>query len=107
MKMVKAIIRPERLYDLISALEKKDFRGMTVVEVFGRGKEGGLRFGERQYYELAKTLVMIAVNDDRVDELVDTIIKTAGSGLFGDGKVFVCDLEEVWTIRTGKMDERL
>lgn len=105
--MVKAVIRPERLYDVMSALDKKGFKGITIMDVVGRGREGGLHFGESQYYELAKTLIMIAVEDEHLEDVVKTIIKHAGLGMFGDGKIFVSQLEEVWTIRTGKKDEKL
>lgn len=105
MKMVKAVIRPERLYEVIEALEEKGFRGFTVMDVVGRGREGGLKFGDAVYAELAKTLLLIAVQDEDVEKVVEIIIKHTSFGMFGDGKVFVCPIEEVWTIRTGKREE--
>ncbi|MEJ5339438.1 MAG: P-II family nitrogen regulator [Aquificaceae bacterium] len=105
MKMVKAIIRPEKLYEVVEALEERGFRGFTVMDVVGRGREGGLKFGDAVYLELAKTLLLIAVRDEDVERVVEIIKKHASLGMFGDGKVFVCPVEEVWTIRTGKREE--
>lgn len=107
MKMIKAVIRPEKLYDVMEALEKEGFKAMTIMDVVGRGKEGGLKLGELEYAELAKTLIFIAVDNEFTERVTKTIIEKASLGTFGDGKVFVCTLDEVWTIRTGKRDEKL
>ncbi len=100
MKLIKAIIRPEKSYDVVKALEKKGIKAMTMWDVSGRGREGGVQVGEALYDELAKTMIMVAVEDEDVQKVVDTITKTAHSGAYGDGKVFVLDISEVWTIRT-------
>lgn len=107
MKMIKAVIRPEKLYDVMKALEKEGFKGITIMDVVGRGKEGGIRLGEKTYDELAKTLIMIAVEDKQASEVIEIINKHASTEMFGDGKIFVCQLEEVWTIRTKKKDVSL
>ncbi|NPA33148.1 MAG: P-II family nitrogen regulator [Aquificae bacterium] len=99
-KMVKAVIRPEKAPEVVKALDKKGFKALTMWDVVGRGKEGGLQAGEVLYDELAKTLIFIAVEDKDVDKVVETIIKASRTGAYGDGKVFVCDLSEVWTVRT-------
>lgn len=104
MKMIKAVIRPEKLYEVMKALEKEGFKGITVMDVVGRGREGGVQVGEKSYDELSKTLIMIAVEDEDMERAVGVITKHASTGMFGDGKVFVCQLEEVWTIRTKKRD---
>ncbi|GEM_PF-77656 len=100
MKIVKAIIRPEKVFEVARSLEKKGIKAMTVWDVFGRGREGGVQVGDVVYDELAKTMIMIAVEDSDVNKVVDTIIKTAHSGAYGDGKIFVLEVGEVWTIRT-------
>jgi len=100
MKLIKAIIRPEKVYEVIKALEKAGFKAMTMWDVVGRGKEGGVMVGETPYDELAKTLIMVAVEDKDVDKVVSTITKAAHTGAYGDGKVFVCSISKVWTIRT-------
>ena len=100
MKLVKAVIRPEKSYDVVKALEKKGFKAMTMWDVVGRGKEGGVQVGQTAYDELAKTLLMIAVEDKDVDKVIDTVTKASRTGAYGDGKVFVCNISKVWTIRT-------
>ncbi len=54
--------------------------------------------------ELAKTLLMVVVRDEDVERVVEVIKRHASLGMFGDGKVFICPIEEVWAIRTGKRD---
>jgi nitrogen regulatory protein PII 1 len=100
MKLIKAIIRPERVYEVIKALEKKGYKAMTMWDVVGRGKEGGVQVGKTCYDELAKTVLMIAVEDKSKEEVIETIIKKAHTGAYGDGKIFVTGISEVWTIRT-------
>ncbi len=100
MKLIKAIVRPEKAYEVIKALEKKNIKAMTMWDIFGRGREGGVQVGEALYDELAKTMIMLAVEDKDVSKAVDVITKTAHSGAYGDGKIFVLDISEVWTIRT-------
>jgi len=100
MKMVKAVIRPEKVYEVIKALEKKGLKAMTMWDVVGRGKEGGVQVGETPYDELAKTMLMVAVEEKDLQKAVDTIMKTARTGAYGDGKIFVCNISQVWTIRT-------
>mgnify|MGYP001773513128 CR=1 FL=1 len=104
MKMIKAVIRPEKLYDVMKSLEKEGFKGITIMDVVGRGKEGGIQVGEKTYDELAKILIMIAVEDGHVNKVINIINKHANTEMFGDGKIFVCHLEEVWTIRTKKKE---
>ncbi len=100
MKLVKSIIRPEKVYEVIKSLEKEGFKAMTMWDVVGRGKEGGVMVGDTPYDELAKTLIMVAVEDKDVDRVVSTITRSAHTGSYGDGKVFVCSISRVWTIRT-------
>ena len=101
MKLIKAIIRPEKVDDVIDALEKAGYPSFTKIDVVGRGKQGGLKIGEIFYDELPKTMVLIGVNDDEVDEVVEIIKTSAYTGNFGDGKIFIQPIEEVYTIRTG------
>ncbi|AAC06545.1 P-II family nitrogen regulator [Aquifex aeolicus] len=100
MKLVKAVIRPEKVYEVIKALESEGFKAMTMWDVVGRGKEGGILVGGTPYDELAKTLIMVAVKDEDVDKVIQSITKAAHTGAYGDGKVFVCSISKVWTIRT-------
>jgi len=100
-KLIKAIIRPEKVDDVIDALEKAGYPSFTKIDVVGRGKQGGLKVGEIFYDELPKTMLLIGVNDDEVDEVVEIIKTNAYTGNFGDGKIFIQPIEEVYTIRTG------
>jgi len=102
MKLVKAIIRPDKVDDVVDALEEAGYPAFTKINVVGRGKQGGLKVGEIFYDELPKTMLLIAVNDDEVDELVSVIKSAAYTGSFGDGKIFIQPITEAYTIRTGE-----
>ena len=101
MKLIKAIIRPEKVDDVIDALEKAGYPSFTKIDVVGRGKQRGLKVGEIFYDELPKTMLLIGVNGDEVDEVVEIIKTNAHTGNFGDGKIFIQPIEEAYTIRTG------
>ncbi len=102
MKMIKAIIRPEKELDVIHGLEKEGFYSLTKLDVLGRGKQKGVQVGSATYDELAKLLIMVVVEDKDAAKAIDTIQTHARTGNFGDGKVFVSDVKEAFTIRTGK-----
>lgn len=104
MKMIIAIIQPERLDAVKDALFNADVHKMTVSRVRGCGKQMGFsesyRGQIRKINLLEKVRLEIAVNDDFVKVTVDTIIKAAQSGHIGDGKIFVMPLDECIRIRT-------
>ncbi len=102
MKLVKAIVRPEKVDDVVDALSEAGFPAFTKIDVVGRGKQGGIKVGEYIYDELPKTLLLIAVNDDDVKKVVDVIKTSAYTGNYGDGKIFIQPIEEAYTIRTGE-----
>jgi len=106
MKKVEAIIRPERLEQVKRALEEKGFVAMTVSEVKGRGEQKGitLQFRGRtmDIDLLPKVKIEMVVKDDVVDAVVDTIVKAARTGRYGDGKIFVMPVEKVVRVRTGE-----
>jgi nitrogen regulatory protein PII 1 len=102
MKLIKAIVRPEKVDDVVDALEKAGYPAFTKLNTVGRGKQGGLQVGEIYYDELPKTLLLLAVSSDEVDEVVGVIKSSALTGNFGDGKIFIQPLEESYTIRTGE-----
>ena len=102
MKLIKAIVRPEKVDDVVDALSDAGFPAFTKIDVVGRGKQGGLRVGEFVYDELPKTLLLIAVNDEDVAKVIEIIRSNAYTGNFGDGKIFVQPIEEAYTIRTGE-----
>jgi nitrogen regulatory protein PII 1 len=101
-KLLKAIIRPERESAVIKALEREGIYGMTKIDVLGRGQQKGIQVGEVTYDELAKLMLMIVVEDADCPRTVETIRKAAFTGHFGDGRIFVLPVEQAVTIRTGE-----
>jgi len=101
MEMVRAILRPDAVSGVEKALEEAGFVSMTVIDVFGRGKQKGLHIGDVHYDELPKKMIMMVVNNRDTQKLIDTISKVARTGNFGDGKIFISPVEAVYTIRTG------
>lgn len=109
MKKIEAIIRPSFLEPLKRALLETDIRGMTISEVYGCGNQHGwkeyFRGSEISVNTLSKVKFEIVAKDERVEELVRTIVKTARTGEVGDGKIFVLPVEDVVRIRTGESGE--
>lgn len=109
MKKVEAIIRPEKIQDVKAALDKLGCVGMTITEVKGRGKQGGItqQWRGRQYHIdlLPKIKIELVVKTKYVDKVVNTIIESARTGKTGDGKIFVSPVERVYRVRTGELDE--
>lgn len=103
MKMIRAIIRPEKEPEVTNALADAGFFSLTKMEVYGRGKQRGLDVGTIHYDELPKVQLMLVVEDQKsVDEVIEIVNKSAYTGNFGDGKIFVSPVEEVYTVRTAK-----
>ena len=102
MKMIKAVIRPEKEFDVIRGLEKEGFNSMTKFDVLGRGRQKGVQVGSATYDELAKHMLILVVEDKDAAKAVKTIEEHARTGNFGDGKIFVSEVKEAYTIRTGK-----
>lgn len=108
MIMVRAIVRPEKVDEVLSALMYAGFPAVTKMDVYGRGKQRGMKIGEVTYDELPKELLFTVVRDADKDFVVDTIMKAAKSGskgAFGDGKIFVSAVEEVYTVSSGLKEE--
>jgi nitrogen regulatory protein P-II 1 len=105
MKMIMAIIKPFKLDDVREALAEAGITGITVTEVKGFGRQKGhtelYRGAEYVVDFLPKVKIEVAVT---VDKVVEAIVKAAGTGKIGDGKVFVYALDRVVRIRTGELD---
>ena len=104
MLMIRAIIRPEKCDAVLAALMDAGFPAVTKVAVFGRGKQRGLRVGEVHYDELPKELLILVIPDKDKDFVVKTIMdsaRTGNKGSFGDGKIFVTSVAEVYTVSSG------
>jgi nitrogen regulatory protein P-II 2 len=106
MKMVIAVIQPFRLEEVKEALYAAHIGLITVSEVLGHGRQGGVtevyRGGKETGNLLRKIRLEIAVNDDFLEPAIEAISKGARTGELGDGKIFVYDLKEVVRIRTGE-----
>jgi nitrogen regulatory protein P-II 1 len=107
MKKVEAVIRHFKLEDVKNALAEQGIQGMTAVEVRGFGRQKGhsetYRGTEYAVDFVPKVKLEIACSDDDLQQVIDTILKTAQTGQIGDGKVFVSDLADAIRIRTGEM----
>ncbi len=104
MLMIKAIIRPEKTDAVLASLMDAGFPSVTKVSVFGRGKQRGLKVGEVHYDELPKEMLVMVVSKSDKDFVVRTIIdsaRTGEKGSFGDGKIFISPVEEIYTVSSG------
>ncbi len=104
MIMLRSIVRPEKVDNVLAALMEAGFPGVTKMSVVGRGKQRGIKIGEVTYDEIPKELLLTVVPDQDKDFAVKTIIKAARTGekgAFGDGKIFVVPVEESYTISSG------
>jgi len=102
--MVRAIVRPEKTDDVLSALMDAGFPAVTKFNVAGRGKQRGIKIGEIHYDEIPKVMLICVVKDDDKDYVIKTIMESARTGKqgsFGDGKIFVSPVEEMYTISSG------
>ena len=106
MKKVEAIIKPFKLDEVKDKLNEIGIKGITVTEVKGFGRQKGhtelYRGAEYIVDFLPKVKMELLINDDQLDEVIDTISKTAQTGRIGDGKIFVTNIEEAIRIRTGE-----
>ena len=109
MKKIEAIIREEKLEAVRRACEDYGYFGMTVSEVSGRGRQGGLtlqwRVGEYRVDLLPKLKIEIVVLDEDVPKMLNVITNAARTGEMGDGKIFVLPVDNAVRIRTGEDGE--
>ena len=106
MKLIIAVIQPEKLPDVKKALFDAEIHKMTVSNVIGCGQQKGFKETYRgaitEVNLIKKVRLEIAVNENFVKPTVDAIIKGARTGKIGDGKIFILDLPECVRIRTGE-----
>ena len=106
MKLIKAIVRPNKVDEVKAALEKLQVSGMTVTEVRGHGQQKGhtaiYRGQEYQVSLLPKMQIDVVVADPSVEEVIKAIAETARTGEIGDGRIFVIPVSESYKIRTGE-----
>lgn len=108
MKLVTAIVRPHAVDDIKGGLQGAGIEGLTLSEVRGYGRQRGhtevYRGAEYTVEFVPKMRVEVLCSTERVDEVIETIVKFGRSGQVGDGKVFVTDVDRVVRIRTGEED---
>lgn len=108
--MIRAIIRPEKADAVLAALMDAGFPAVTKYSVAGRGKQRGIKIGEVTYDEIPKTMLMSVVKEEDKDFVIKTIMNTARSGAkgaFGDGKIFLSEVECAYTISSGVQEGAL
>jgi len=104
MLMIRSIVRPTKVDEVLAALMEAGFPAVTKVSVVGRGKQRGIKIGEITYDEIPKELLITVVPESDRDFVIKTVIKaarTGDKGAYGDGKIFVSPVEEVYTISSG------
>ncbi|MYL83070.1 P-II family nitrogen regulator [Desulfovibrio aerotolerans] len=102
--MVRAIVRPEKTDEVLSALMDAGFPAVTKFNVAGRGKQRGIKIGEIQYDEIPKVMLICVVEDNDKEFVLKTIMeaaRTGSKGAFGDGKIFISPVAEMYTISSG------
>ena len=107
MIMVRAIVRPEKTADVMHSLMEAGYPATTKIEVAGRGKQRGLKVGNVVYDVLPKEMLLIVVPDSDKEFVIRSIMesaRTGESGAFGDGKIFVSPVEEMYTISSGSQE---
>jgi nitrogen regulatory protein PII len=108
MKLVKSIVRPDKVDEVRDALEKLKLAGMTVTDVRGHGRQKGhtavYRGKEYSVTLLPKVQIEVVVPDSAVDDVIRAVIQAARTGEIGDGRVFVLPVEQGYNIRTGERD---
>ena len=104
MKKVEAIIRPFKLDEVKEALVEEGIRGLTISEVRGYGRQKGhtetYRGSEYRIEFIPKIKIEVVIDDDKVEQIIDAILKTAKTGQVGDGKIFIYDIQDAIRIRT-------
>lgn len=109
MKKIEAIVRPHKLEEVREALLEAGIKGMTILEVRGIGRQKGhtevYRGSEYKIGFLPKVKFEVVVTDDKVEKVVEAIVKTAKTGEVGDGKIFISTIDEAIRVRTNEAGE--
>ncbi|MFQ5779669.1 MAG: P-II family nitrogen regulator [Nitrospiria bacterium] len=101
MKLIRAIIRPEREGEVLKHLEGAGIYAITKVPVLGRGRQRGIQVGKVSYDALAKVMLLLAIEEKDYAKAIEAIERGAETGHPGDGKIFVQQVSEVYSVRTG------
>jgi len=101
MKMIRAIVRPDKTDVVAEALAQAGMPSLTKMHVFGRGRTKGIRIGDVVYDEFPKTLLLLVIEDEKLEEAISVILESAKTGTMGDGKVFITEVEAAYTVSKG------
>jgi len=104
MVLIRSIVRPEKADSVLAALMDAGFPAVTRIPVVGRGKQRGIKIGEVTYDEIPKEMLLMVVKDNEKDDVIKTVLsvaRTGSAGSYGDGKIFVAPVEEVYTVSSG------
>lgn len=102
MKLLRAVIRPEREEEVVKQLESAGIAALTKMDVLGRGQQRGIQVGSTVYDELPKVMLLVVVEDGQVEAAAAAIESAGKTGRYGDGKIFISPVEQAVTIRTGE-----
>ena len=105
MVLIRSIIRPDKVGVVLSELLSAGFPAVTKMDVYGRGKQKGVKVGDVFYDEIPKEMLLMVVKDEDKDDVIKIIMKyarTGENGAFGDGRIFVSPVEEAYTISSKK-----
>ncbi|RKD34034.1 MULTISPECIES: P-II family nitrogen regulator [Lacrimispora] len=109
MKKIEAFIRPEKLEDIKDIMEEQKLNGLSISQVMGCGNQKGwteyVRGAEVDYNFLTKIKLEMVVADDQVETVISRITQKAYTGEYGDGKIFISDIQDAVRIRTGERGE--
>ncbi|SHJ34271.1 P-II family nitrogen regulator [Parasporobacterium paucivorans] len=103
MLLIRSIIRPEKVGVVLSELLSAGYPAVTKMDVYGRGKQKGVKVGDIFYDEIPKEMLLMVVKDEDKDDIVKMIMKyarTGENGNFGDGRIFITRVEQAYTIST-------
>jgi nitrogen regulatory protein PII 1 len=103
MLLLRAIIRPEKVREVLDGLLAAGHSSVTKMEVYGRGKQKGIRIGEIFYDEIPKEMLLMIIDDKDKDEVMNIIMekaRTGDHGNSGDGRIFISPVDEAYTIST-------
>jgi nitrogen regulatory protein PII 1 len=100
MKMIRAIVRPDKAEEVVDSLAEAGHVALTKMDVIGRGKQKGIQVDKIYYDELPKTMLLLVAEEEDTDKIINIINESAFTGSFGDGKIFVSPVDEAYTVRT-------
>ncbi|MBI5679874.1 MAG: P-II family nitrogen regulator [Methanobacterium sp.] len=100
MKMIRAIVRPDKAEEVVDSLAEAGYVALTKMDVIGRGKQKGIQVDKIYYDELPKTMLLLVAEEADTQKIIDIINESAFTGSFGDGKIFVSPVDEAYTVRT-------